>query len=128
LFILLRFNFQCQKQFQIAIKLYNKSDIRIVLFGSSISLTVRQRGRGIYSVKMWGGSSSVLVMLATILMSAANYCKLCLAKIVALYALYAFNKIFWQFPHTRNRDLNWQLVVALFFSNKNTYPTWVELF
>ena len=38
--------------------------------GSSISLTVRQRGKAIYSVFFLEGSSSVLAVLATILMSA----------------------------------------------------------
>ena len=38
-------------------------------FGSSISLTVRQMGKVIYSVFFLGGSSSVFVVLATILMS-----------------------------------------------------------
>ena len=47
-----------------------RGEIRVVLFISSISLTVRQREKGMYSVKIGGGSSSVLAMLETILMSA----------------------------------------------------------
>ena len=46
------------------------AELRIVTLGSSISLTVRQRGKAIYSVFFLGGSSSVLAVLATILLSA----------------------------------------------------------
>ena len=49
------------------------AELRIVPLGSSISLTVRQRGKAIYSVFFLGGSSSVLVVLATILMSGFLY-------------------------------------------------------
>ena len=45
------------------------AELRIVPLGSSISLIVRQRGNTIYSVFFLGGSSSVLAVLATILMS-----------------------------------------------------------
>ena len=47
----------------------NRSELRIVPLGSSISLTVRQRGKAIYSVFFLGGSSSMIAVLATILMS-----------------------------------------------------------
>ena len=46
------------------------SELRIVPLGSSSRLTVRQRGKVIYSVFFLGGSSSVLAVLATIIMSA----------------------------------------------------------
>ena len=49
------------------------AELRIVPLGSSISLTVRQRGKAIYSVFFQGGSSSMLAVLATILMSEAVY-------------------------------------------------------
>ena len=46
------------------------SDLRIMLFGSSSSLTVvREWGNVIYSVQISGGSSSTHVVLMTILMS-----------------------------------------------------------
>ena len=45
------------------------SELRIVPLGSSSRLTVRQRGTEIYSVFFLGGSSSVLAVLTTILMS-----------------------------------------------------------
>ena len=47
----------------------SQPELIIVPLGFSISLTVRQRGKAIYSVFFLGGSSSVLVVLATILMS-----------------------------------------------------------
>ena len=43
-------------------------ELRIVPLGSSISLTVRQSGKAIYSVFFLGDSSSVLAVLVTILM------------------------------------------------------------
>ena len=44
-------------------------ELRIVPPGSSISLTVRQRGKAIYSVFFFGGFSSVLAVLAIIFIS-----------------------------------------------------------
>ena len=49
------------------------AELRIVPLGSSISLTVKQRGKAIYSEFFLGGSSSELAVLATILMS-ETYC------------------------------------------------------
>ena len=48
---------------------FSQSELRIVPLGSSISLTVRQRGKAINSLFFLGGSSSVLAVLATILQS-----------------------------------------------------------
>ena len=48
----------------------------IVPEGSSSSLTVRQRGRAIYSVIILGGPASVLAVLATI-----GFCLIVLAQI-----------------------------------------------
>ena len=53
------------------------TELRIVPLGSSISLTVRQMGKAIYSVFFLGGSSSKLAVLATILMSASCYAFSC---------------------------------------------------
>ena len=55
---------------QLRIAHATSAELRIVPLGSSSNLTVRQRGKAIYSVFFLGGSSSVLAVLATILMSA----------------------------------------------------------
>ena len=49
------------------------AELRIVPLGSAISLTVRQRGKAIYSVFFLRGSSSMLAVLATILMSVEHF-------------------------------------------------------
>jgi hypothetical protein len=52
---------------------YKRADMQIVLSGSGGSLTTRQRGRGIYSVKILGGSRGMPPVPLTILMSAKGF-------------------------------------------------------